>query len=50
VTPEGVPGDIVTIEALVPWLSAIVPAQEPVRPLRRDADGDDAPVRLPDAA
>lgn len=49
-TPEDVPGDIVGVEVLLPWLSAIVPAQEPVRPIRRDADGDDARVRLPDAA
>jgi hypothetical protein len=49
-TPEDVPGDIVTIEALLPWLSAIVPAREPVRPIRREADADQEPVRLPDAA
>jgi hypothetical protein len=49
-TPADVPGDIVTIQALLPWLSAIVPAQEPVRPIRRDADSDEEPVRLPDAA
>jgi hypothetical protein len=49
-TPEDIPGDIVTIEALLPWLSAIVPAQEPVRPIRRKADTEQEPVRLPDAA
>jgi len=49
-TPQDVPGDIVTIDALLPWLSAIVPAQEPVRPLRRDGDSDHEPVELPHAA
>jgi hypothetical protein len=49
-TPEDVPGDIVTIEALLPWLPAIAPAQEPVRPLRREAGAGAEPVELPDAA
>jgi hypothetical protein len=31
-TPKDVPGQIVTIESLLPWLAAIVPAQEPARP------------------
>ena len=52
-TPEDVPGQIVTIESLFPWLTAIVPAQEPVRPLRgheRDAEPESEPAQLPDAA
>jgi hypothetical protein len=49
-TPQDVPGEIVTIEALFPWLSVILPAQEPVRPLRRDAEPESQPERLPDAA
>ena len=49
-TPEDVPGDIVTVDALLPWLSAIVPAQEPVRPIRREAGTDREPAELPDAA
>jgi hypothetical protein len=48
-TPEDVPGEIITIESLFPWLSAIVPAQEPVRPIRRPAPEPEA-TRLPDAA
>jgi hypothetical protein len=49
-TPQDVPGEIVTIEALFPWLAAIVPAQEPIRPLR-DAPGPEPErVQLPDAA
>jgi hypothetical protein len=31
-TPENVPGNAMTIESLFPWLAAIAPAQEPVRP------------------
>jgi hypothetical protein len=49
-TPQDVPGEIVTIEALFPWLAAIVPAQEPVRPLRRESEPQPQPVGLPDAA
>jgi hypothetical protein len=48
VTPRDVPGQIVTIESLFPWLAAIVPAQEPVRPIRRERGSE--PARLPDAA
>jgi hypothetical protein len=33
-TPHDVPGPIVTTESLLPWLLAIAPAVEPVRPLR----------------
>jgi hypothetical protein len=32
-TPNDVPGPIVTAESLLPWLLAIAPAAEPVRPL-----------------
>jgi hypothetical protein len=49
-TPKDVPGQIVTIESLFPWLAAIVPAQEPVRPIRRDSEPTPEPERLPDAA
>ena len=31
-TPRDIPGQIVTIEALFPWLAAITPVKEPVRP------------------
>ena len=46
-TPQDVPGEIVTIESLFPWLTAIVPAQEPVRPIRPPQP---APAQLPNAA
>jgi hypothetical protein len=49
-TPQDVPGQIITIESLFPWLSAIVPAQEPVRPLRREQEPPPEPAELPDAA
>jgi hypothetical protein len=48
-TPQDIPGEIVTIESLFPWLAAIVPTQEPVRPIRRPAP-DQEPAQLPDAA
>ena len=47
-TPSDVPGQIVTIESLFPWLAAIVPAPEPARPIRRESEPE--PERLPDAA
>jgi len=47
-TPQDVPGQIVTIESLFPWLAAIAPAQEPARPMRRESEPE--PERLPDAA
>jgi hypothetical protein len=31
-TPQDVPGRIVTIESLFPWLAAVTPVKEPVRP------------------
>jgi hypothetical protein len=31
-TPQDVPGQIVTIESLLPWLAAVIPAKEPARP------------------
>ena len=31
-TPQDVPGQIVTIEALFPWLAAVTPVKEPSRP------------------
>jgi hypothetical protein len=48
VTPEDVPGPLVTIESLFPWLAAITPAQEPVRPM--GPKPQPAPSRLRDAA
>ena len=39
-TPQDVPGEIVTIEALFPWLPAILPVQDAVRPLRREPDSE----------
>ena len=40
-TPQDVPGPIVTIDSLYPWLAAITPAQEPPRPLKPEP----APLR-----
>jgi hypothetical protein len=31
-TPQDVPGQIVTIESLFRWLAAVIPVKEPVRP------------------
>jgi hypothetical protein len=31
-TPQDVPGQIVTIESLFPWLAAVIPVKEPARP------------------
>jgi hypothetical protein len=31
-TPQDVPGPLVTIESLFPWLAAITPAPRPIRP------------------
>ena len=33
-TPQDVPGPLVTIDSLFPWLAAITPAQEPPRPVK----------------
>jgi hypothetical protein len=44
-TPEDVPGTAMTIESLFPWLAAIAPAQEPVRP-----KPEPEPEPLPQAA
>ncbi len=46
-TPEDVPGPVVDIQTLFPWLAAITPAQEPARPKPRPAEPAAA---LPDAA
>jgi hypothetical protein len=45
-TPQDVPGPLVTIEALFPWLAAITPAEEPLRPLKPKPE----PAPLRDAA
>ena len=42
-TPQDVPGPLVTIESLFPWLAAITPAQEP-RPIRPQPP-EPAPLR-----
>jgi hypothetical protein len=44
-TPEDVPGPLVTIESLFPWLAAITPAQEPVRPMQPKPQPAPAPLR-----
>ena len=46
-TPNDVPGPVVTAESLLPWLLAIAPAVEPVRPLpaRPDSRAVAAPLR-----
>jgi hypothetical protein len=31
-TPQDVPGEIVTVEALFPWLAAVTTVKEPPRP------------------
>jgi hypothetical protein len=31
-TPQDVPGQLVTIESLFPWLAAVIPVKEPARP------------------
>jgi hypothetical protein len=49
-TPKDVPGQIVTIESLFPWLAAIVPAQESGRPIRGESEPAPDPQRLPHAA
>jgi hypothetical protein len=41
-TPQDLPGPIITIESLFPWLGAIAPAVEPPRTLPRPAP---APAR-----
>jgi hypothetical protein len=45
-TPQDVPGPIITIESLFPWLAAIAPAQERPKP----ALPEPAPATLRDAA
>jgi hypothetical protein len=30
-TPQDVPGQLVTIESLFPWLGAVIPVKEPAR-------------------
>jgi hypothetical protein len=41
-TPEDMPGPLVDIETLFPWLGAITPAQEPVRPKPRPQPAEPA--------
>jgi hypothetical protein len=48
-TPQDVPGEIITSESLFPWLSAIVPAQEPVRSIRQPQP-EPEPAQVPHAA
>ena len=56
-TPEDVPGPTLTIDALFPWLVALTPAEEPVRPAPapKPAEHDREPIAgerapLPEAA
>jgi hypothetical protein len=44
-TLEDVPGPIITAETLTPWLLAIAPAVEPVRPLTPRPSPDPRPLR-----
>ena len=45
-TPNDVPGRIVTAESLQPWLLALAPVAEPVRPLPvRPAPAPAEPLR-----
>jgi hypothetical protein len=49
VTPEDMPGPKVSVEALFPWLAAITPVSEPVRPKPQPAKPADT-AQLRDAA
>jgi hypothetical protein len=50
-TPQDMPGPLVEIESLFPWLAAIAPAPEPVRPAPRPEPQTDEPApALPEAA
>ena len=45
-TPNDVPGPVITAESLLPWLLAIAPAAEPVRtPPPRPAPAPAEPLR-----
>jgi hypothetical protein len=46
-TPNDVPGDAITAETLTPWLLAIAPAVEPVRPLAPTSAPAPSPVPEP---
>ena len=46
-TPQDVPGDAITAETLTPWLLAIAPAVEPVRPIRPPVAPIPAPAPEP---
>jgi hypothetical protein len=43
-TPEDMPGPVVDIQTLFPWLAAITPAQEPVRPKPRPRPAEVSPA------
>jgi hypothetical protein len=43
-TPQDMPGPLVTIDSLFPWLAAITPAQEP-RPIVPRPTEPTAPLR-----
>jgi hypothetical protein len=45
-TPQDMPGPLVTIEALYPWLAAITPAAQEPRPIRPQPE----PASLREAA
>jgi hypothetical protein len=43
-TPEDMPGPVIDIHTLFPWLAAITPTQEPVRPKPRPRPAEAAPA------
>jgi hypothetical protein len=44
-TPQDVPGPIITTASLSPWLHALAPAVEPVRPSRPRPAPEAEPLR-----
>jgi hypothetical protein len=49
-TPNDVPGPIITAETLQPWLIALTPAVEPVRSLPKRPAPEPLPLSLRPAA
>jgi hypothetical protein len=49
-TPESISGAAITTETLTPWLLAITPAVEPVRPIRPRPEPVPGPEPLRPAA
>jgi hypothetical protein len=44
-TPNDLPGPIVTAEALLPWLIALAPVEERMRPVRLSVPSPAEPLR-----